>query len=243
MELADFQEKVINQLKMINPNIMESRILSHYEDLLYIASLCDEIAATIPNNLPSQKVKRERQLIVMLKALYMFANIFIDVFLSEAVKKESYNKFINNMPFEISNDVLLYAHRIVIYRNKIIAHHDKHKKRMYGFSVTAGGEKRLTTIPPQFIISKKNIVELNKLKNNYESTITELSNANNQFMQLQILFNRIPPIGSDREINPDRKEIDKIVGHGGVESMTYLEVLEAVNTFTMAIVEKLSQKD
>jgi hypothetical protein len=176
------------------------------------------------------------------KALFVFADIFVSVLLSETVGKPglTLNKFIDKPHpplLKLSMNQLLPAYCIVIYRNKAIAHHDVKRRHSYKWS---SNEKHMVLVPmpEQFHIAKADVLALLRLKSKYETVIPDLAEKTNHYILLKALFYGIP-IGSLGAVSDDRKEINSIAERGGCESLTPDEVVEALDRFAMAVVNVL----
>ena len=178
----------------------------------------------------------------MLKAIYMFASIFISILVGEATNSSdlSLRKFIDKPISPLQNlsvEQILSAYCVVVYRNKVITHHNLARKNP-NFPGFKGKRIYLIPFPEDFHIVKTNTTKIYELKEKYKETITELHNENNQFNLLRILFYNIS-IGELGKLNPDRQEIDKIVEAGGCPSMSPDEVLAAIDQFIVAVVNAL----
>lgn len=245
MTLTDFNQKIVIPLKALNPSAKSPRIDVPYEDALYVYSIVNLIESLYPKD-PAEKTvlafSLGQRLMTMLKALYMFADIYLQVLASEVANKErlSFNDFLKKAVLPLAPESILPAHCLSVYRNKIIVHQDV--VRGYGWTTDAEGRHRLSPHPTDFKISNKDAVVLSKLRDDYKATMPELMTENNQFMQMRLLFNKVAPTNSDGSLNQSRRKIDKIAESGGVESMTPHEIIEAIDTFSIAVIEALKRK-
>lgn len=251
MEKTVFRKNISSLVTKIS-TFRTRRVESAYEDLISLAIIAKEIEGNIAgqdifdlnkvsdNQQVFSTIQKQGQIVALLKALYLFSNIFISILLGELIniKKISLIRFLqskNQMLTSLSMDKILPAYCIVVYRNKVIAHHDI--RRMSSYTIGHGNVQfRFAPLPEDFHISNNSITELARLKSSYVSTVQDLRNVDNQFEQLKILFYNIP-IGELGDINPDRNKIDHIAEEGGCTSMTRDEIIQAIDTFTKAIVE------
>ena len=253
MNVSDFRKKITEPLKKELPDFDDLRVVSSYEDLLVVSELANEIEAKImgqdPFTLAEAKqyddvhilIEQQYRLATLLKALYLFSDIFVSVTLSEVLiwSEVTLVKFLNKprQPLlSISVSELLSVYCAVIYRNKIIAHHEV--KRQYSFIWGPGPSSAYVPLPKQFFIQAADARVLRQLTDVYKASIPLLAKENNQFEQLQLLFYNIP-IGSLGQINNDRRLIDKIAEQGGCKSMSREEILTAIDQFAQAVVNSV----
>jgi len=228
------------------------RVESAYKDLTHLAALAEEMEASIAGRDVIELAKvgkfeqasfvdqRHYQIVTLLKALYIFGNIFINIMLSEVMDKPrmSLNEFLKLKKHPLISlpiDKILPVYCIAVYRNKVIAHHDVRRTSGH-ISGPGSGQHRLLPFSEQYFLSmsKSSQAELIRLKSSYVGTVQELTKEDNLLNLLEILFYNIP-IGEFGNINPDRKKIDRIAEEGGCKSMTRNEIIKAVDTFTAAI--------
>lgn len=250
MNLLEFRESILDVLKDNIENFTYSRIESSYKDLLNLSDIFSEISSQINYRDQLKYLKSNNQdkldelhfleskLVTVLKAFYMFSNVFVIQLIGETSGKMglSLKKLINKSDTflsDICTDDILPMYCVSEYRNKIIEHHDF--SRYYTYKIIKEAKNlRLVPFAKLFHINKDDKEAVQSLKEKYKSLIPKLRNEDNYFELLKILFYNIP-LGSLGEINPDRKLIDKISERGGCESMTYFEILEAVDKFSDAI--------
>lgn len=235
-----FEKDILGPLKERNI-IGYCDIRSRYEDILALIELFAEIESSVkfttPESLSSpENFKLRRQLSVLLQALYMFADIYIQVLLKETVDRGTLIKFLKSPPISLPNDCIREAYCIVVYRNKLIVHHDF--SRMHSFSYSHN-DRTLRLIPVIYglTLPEAHVEHLNKLFEKYAPTSTEV----NGFQRLRDLFYSIPPTPiHNGNLNPDRKEIDKIAEQcGGVESMTCSELIKTIDSFSLAVIDQI----
>lgn len=254
MNLDEFRKLVVEPLTAHCPNLNGFRVVIAYEDLQNTYALVQEFRIEVGNHDifeaaesgGEEAVHRATQIYSRLsthfKALFIFADIFASVLLSETVGKPglTLNKFIDKPQpplLKLSISQLLPAYCAVIYRNKIIAHHDVKRLHSYKWS---SNEKQIVLVPmpEQFHIAKADAIALLRLKGKYEAVIPNLAEKTNQYILLKALFYGIP-LGSLGLITDDRKEINAIAERGGCESLTPEEVVEALDKLAMAVVNIL----
>jgi len=251
VKLDEFRKLVVEPLTTYCPTLNRFRIGTAYEDLQNTYALVQEFqieagkhdifeaAETEGEDAAHRAIQIHSRLSTHFKALFIFADIFASVLLSEAVGKPglTLNKFIDKPQpplLKLSINQLLHAYCTVIYRNKVIAHHDVKRLHSYKWS---SNENRIVLVPmpEQFHIAKADASALLRLKSKYEAVIPNLAEKTNQYILLKTLFYGIP-IGSLGLINDDRKEINVIAERGGCESLNPDEVIEALDEFAMAVV-------
>jgi hypothetical protein len=226
-----------------------TRVESAYEDLFDLAALAEEIEASVADRDVFQLteaveyeeasfvVHRHHQIVTLLKALYIFSDVYISIMVSELIDKPgiTLNKFLSSEKHPLTNfpmDKILPAYCVVAYRNKVIAHHDVRRMPAHIMGPKSG-QHRLVPMSERFYISESSVAELARLKSSYVDRVPELKNENNHFEQLKILFYNIP-VGEFGNINADRKKIDRIAEQGGCNSMTCNEIMKALDAFTEA---------
>jgi hypothetical protein len=212
------------------------RTQSAYNDILRIQEISEYIESR-----SSEDNYQIGQLITLLKAMYMFADIFLKVFLSE-VSGSNVKSFITWL---ISQKKIIYLqsdilpiYNVVVYRNKVIVHHDLIRYPANYRNLTFINEYRIYPQPQPGEMIYWN--EINRLWENHKNYFTE--KAIDPFERVEILFNNIPveletTKSGKIEIGKDRKSIDKIVEVGGCRSKTRQEIVQAVDQFALAIVK------
>ena len=154
MELIELRKEIIERLNFSSDSSEHHRIETAYQDFINIVEISEEMEANYTNidvfeladSGEEKQVKeifdmRQRN-ITLLKSAYIFADIFISVLLGEIVGKPgiTLNKFLAK-PLEpllsLSVNEILPAYCAVIYRNKIIAHHDVQRHYAYTSAVSS----------------------------------------------------------------------------------------------------------
>lgn len=197
MDILSFRKLVREN----NYSVDVNRIESAYQDLLNITAVYSEMGSGIDpihlyeagrNDEAAKAMWQERCLVTLLKAAYQFSDVFISTLLHEITgwptDGMTLNKFLTSkqLPITLSLDSVLPAYCAIVYRNKIIVHQDFY--RMYWYRRRAGGKLQLEPVPQFIHISKEDAEILQRLREVYMSTIPGLSDENNQFMQLRLLF-------------------------------------------------------
>lgn len=243
--LKEYCERITNRISTFR----SWRVEAAYRDLIHLMTLTEEIESSVAGK-ESEIVKtgdprqidfvvlRHGQIDTLLKGLYIFGTIFINIILAEVSDKPgmSLNRFLESKKHpltSLSTNKILPAYCVVAYRNKVIAHHDIRRRSGYIFG-SASGQTRLVPLPEQVHILQNSVAEILRLKSFYGGAIPELQTEDNVFELLQILFHHIP-IGEFGNINPHRRIIDRIVEKGGCKSMTSNEITKALDAFIEAI--------
>lgn len=255
MDPEQFHNIITRPLERSIPNFDSTGFESYYEDLLSISNLADEV-----RNLTSGKqffqlldvgdkknaqilLKQHREIITLLKALYIFSTIFINEITSRAVNimGTSFNVFLRKPKkplLSLSTDAILPAYCVVVYRNKLIAHHDI--RRLYSYSFDEKGiNSSILPMSELFQISEHDTQNVRILAKQYEKSLPQIKGINNLYEQLEFLFYNIP-IGNLGSISADRMEIDSIAERGGCRSMTLREIIKAVDDFAITVVDEIS---
>lgn len=226
---------------------------------------------------------KQNQCATLLRAIYTFSDIFVKILLGEITQLDSKSKgelslinFIKNFSKivpsthqnilkQVALEKLLPVFCVVIYRNKIIIHHDK-TRTMGFYHFGKGRQCRLINhpengVPRETAIgltfsketesnfknlwarSQNDILELSK-KNKFKQFLfswddieKQLKNGENigKNIQIEMLFYNTP-IGKLNNIDPDRFLINKIAEEGLCESMTREEIINALDIFIKEIV-------
>jgi hypothetical protein len=249
--LDKFRKSVVKPLTTHCPILNGFRVATAYEDVQNTYALVQEFQIEVGEHDIFDAAKSEDEAAVHramqihsrlsthFKALFVFADIFVSVLLSETIGKPglTLNKFIEKPQLPLLGlpiNQLLPAYCTVIYRNKVIAHHDVKRRHSYKWS---DNKKRIVLVPmpEQFHIAKADALALMRLKSKYETVIPNLEEKTNEYILLKALFYGIP-IGSLGLITDDRKEINSIAERGGCESLAANEVVNALDEFAMAVV-------
>lgn len=242
MKINHFKKRIGDLLRAQISISSIVRIENAYEELATIYELIHKYQADAVKLNSSDPDFRGnmRYLALLHKVLFLFADQFVTSILSEAVGERglTLKKFLKNPRPPLSNlspTKVLSAYTIVVYRNKIIAHHDV--KRIYGLKWCRNLEHfTLAPLPEHFHVAKSDAESLQRLKSKYMNDIAGIEFENNQFAQLNLLFYGIP-IGSLRNINMDRQKVNEIAKRGGCESLTSAEVMKAMEEFSCAVTE------
>lgn len=251
MDYSEFRRRVSQPLTEIPASFDELRVEAFYKDLLHTYGMAETIEASLVGrnmfDLASSGEKDEvhqlwhqqLQIITLLKALYMFADILIIVLLHEALgrpaprtpgKGISLNYVISQNLLPFSRASILPAYCVVNYRNVLIAHHDY--QRMEGYTLSSEGSFRLSPASPNLGLPPEEQPLLERLWEKYNSTIPHLAGVQNYLQRSWILFYNIP-IEDKRE----RQEVNRLVERVGCESMTRQGLLNAIDQFALEVVE------
>ncbi len=252
MDLTDFREAMGKQ-KVFSLDSQEfKRVESAYQDLLDIVNISTaketetvkydifEIAEKGDKDRIRELHQEHRATVTLLKAAFIFSDIYISVLLSEILCQPgiSLNAFLNKpqMPLlALSIEEILPAYCVVIYRNKVIAHHDVQRQYTYLLATELEGS-RLIPYSEFFHVTKSDIPLITKLRETYKASIPALLAEKNEWKLVQILFYNIP-IGKLGAISQDRKQINRIAENGGCPSVSRQELIEAMDRFTLAVVK------
>jgi len=248
MTTSEFEPRVIIPLKEKGGSIDGQRIALAYQDVIDMATLAQVLESNLlmsgeatNDRIIVTKVLCTRLLVVMLKAIYMLADIYISTFLHEALGRPvggmSLLKFLrkqkNSLASRSAINSILSAYCLVAYRNKIIAHQDL--RRTYSYEIDHFGHYRLAPLPDQLVIAEADVEELKILKEKHRKHIPGLATEQNLFVVLQLLHYGVP-FGKVGTISNDRQAIDAIAERGGCPSMTRSEILKAMDDFSLAII-------
>ena len=255
MNLVEFRKEVIEKGVFPFDSPKRQRIESAYCDFLNIANVATEKESQIAKadifelaekgdeKRVKEVTQEQRNIVTLLKATYLFADIYISVLLSEIIGQPgiSLNDFLKKPQeplLSLSVDEILPAYCAVIYRNKIIAHHDVQRQYTYVFA-TEFKDSRLLPYSEFFHVTKKDIPRIMELKEIYKPSIPELFSEQNQFKLVWILFYNIP-IGRLGAIGQDRQQINRIAENGGCRSASRQELVEAIDKFSLAVMKAAS---
>ncbi|MGG3573250.1 hypothetical protein ABES80_12310 [Bacillus gobiensis] len=235
------------KLKDLNnhiPSFKSLRVELAYRDVLNIFSLYTELRMQIEGNDihellnkgEIEKVEytrfRQRQIVSLMKSLFVYIDPFVNIFLQEItqIKEDRYftEKLIRD--FYVSNnnilsqDVILPIYCAVIYRNKLIVHHD-----IIRTDVTSLDKIIPVTEDFSFLNTEKTQA-LYSYREDYKNTIPSLKNEKNLSTILKILFYSVP-LFKNGTINPDRKKINELIETGGCESLSPKELMKSLDLF------------
>ncbi|MGG3663612.1 hypothetical protein [Bacillus gobiensis] len=257
-----YSEQLREKLKGLDYHITsfnELRVESAYQDVLNTFSLYTELRMQIEGNnvydlLVAGEIEqanytqfRHSQIVSLMKSLISFVDVFANIYLQEIspdkkkpyrtqeLIKDFYKSALNNN-IKLSQDVILPIYCNVIYRNKIIIHHDVKR-------TTATSLDKI--IPFQFDLSffddeKKEALE--DLKEQYKETIPSLKDENAIVRMLNKLFYNVPIFDDNGEENPDRKEINKLIETGGCESVPPKKLMESLDLFIDEVINTVNGK-
>jgi len=253
MDLKSFEHKILKPIKKKCPYFNDRRVEVAYEDFFDIYELIQRTHKRIKkfdvfdlvNTGRMQKAKnvrdQDRQIVTLLKAQHLSTEIFISILIGEVLRKPSLslNSLIDK-PQEPLNHLspqdILPAYCVIVYRNKIIAHHDEIRGNAY-FS-DKNGEKKFFPHHSSMTFPKEVINELDHLAKKYSHAIPSLNGVENPYDQMEILFYNIP-LGILGKKNPDRLAIDKLAEKGNCKSMSQTEIINAVGTFSLAATKSI----
>ncbi len=251
MTISEFEQRVIIPLREKKRSVDGQRIALAYQDLVDMATLAgvferDPLMSGRGSDEYSIVARMQfmRFLVTILKALYMFADIYISTFLHEALGRPTdgmslIKKFLmrKDSPLRPAINSILSAYCLVVYRNKIIAHQDI--RRTYSYETDLSGAYCLAPLPDQLEISQADGQKLKTLKEKYKSHIPGLATEENLFIMLRLLFYGVP-IGEIGAISKDRETINAVAERGGCPSMTKDEIIRAVDDFSLAMINAVS---
>ena len=246
MTISEFEQRVITPMREKKNSVDGQRIALAYQDLVDMATLAEALErdplmsrGSSDDHIIVARIQFTRFLVTILKALYMFADIYISTFIHETFGRPtngmSLIKFLRSKDFPLRPDInsILSAYCLVVYRNKIIAHQDI--RRRYSYETDLSGAYRLAPLPDQLEMSQADGEKLKTLKEKYRSHIPGLATEENLFVTLRLLFYGVP-IGDIGVISKDREAINDIAERGGCPSMTRNEIIKAVDDFSSAMI-------
>ncbi len=189
------------------------------------------------------QLEKKRQLGTLLQALYIFSDIFINVFLQEILDKRDARNGTESMlkkyyekltASEQKQEKFLPAFCIVSYRNKIVVHQDQY--RANGVGMDADGKVKLITFkgPFQTSFDEDKIKRVKELKQKYLQEIPDLSQNENGPTVLTTLFYNVP-VYQVNQFNNDRDELHKLIETGGCESYDNEQLVEHLDDFINTI--------
>lgn len=250
MTISEFEQRVIAPLREKERSLDGQRIALAYQDLVDMTALAEVLErGSLMSGKDSDdhaivaRVQFTGFLVTILKALYMFADIYISTFLHEVFGRPtggmSLIKFLERKDSSLRPAInsIHNAYCLVVYRNKIVAHQDI--RRTYSYETDLSGDYRLAPLPDQLAIAQADGEKLKTLKEKYGSHIPGLAAEENLFIMLRLLFYGLP-IGEIGTINEDRKAINAIAERGGCTSMTRDEILRAVDDFSSAMISAVN---
>lgn len=239
------QDFIYGPLKEAYPHIDSARIYSFFSDIVDLYSIGLEYQYTFEINelrfgheLYHELSSRSSTL---LKSLYFHANSLVNQVLKEVFQFNgtiSLNRFLAKerveKPFELAS--LLPIYTVIIYRNKLLAHHDE--LRMISGITSANGVYRYN--PTSLELTNEDIVVLDDLKASYLNDFDELKSIDNYWEILHFLYMNIPISSSPFKlgivkINPDRNTINSLIERTGCKSHCVDEIITALEYFILSI--------
>lgn len=249
MDLNNYDSLVLDRLTKADSYIQTMPIRTAYSDALAFVAVMVELENQAPwkrlHEVDPGEALRLANVYLMLasqlKALIVFASLYVDVFLNalagfpkEPTDLSRELRGNPKCPFDvksIDDHVLVQVLCNRIFRNKIVVHHDV--IRIYGHLIDEDGSIRLSPMiknlaPP----SSTEIQAIDLLARKYVSSVPGLATENNYFEKLNLLFYGVPATCPDRG-----KILEDLAERGGVKSMYRKQIVKAVDDFTLAAVE------
>jgi len=248
--------ELFDQLKLRIKTIDIPNIKNTYDDLYNLADLTvtlqskSNVAVSL-KYLNKKRIKKNIKIsdnysktITLLKAVYVFADIFTNVFLNEVYNKKfikwPLSRFCNlaksrpnlTLPEDVTRKIWLIKH----YRNKIIIHWEFPKTNSSMGNVD--GTIRHTPLPKNMHFENKDLQDIKSLYCKYRTTTNTTKIHSNLYEQLWEIYNEIPILNRTK-LNPDREKIDGIAGKGGIQSMQAKEILDSINKFIYALTKSV----
>jgi len=249
MNLDELEKRVLNPLKTHFNDINPWHIKVAYEDMMNLAAVAlqfeqkGNMSRFIEILEYGNKEKanliylKARCSYSLLKAVYAFADVFINVALQEIYNRDQrtwplneFSKLVSSLDMDekIARDVWC----VKKYRNMIVIHWNV--DRMHAYHGNASGEHRLSPIPESFIVDNEDSMKINSMYEKYKPLYPNLTDSQNYFERLRGLYYCIPLIEGNR-VNNDRQVIDRIAEKGGCDSMTIREIVEVMQSFIIAL--------
>lgn len=240
------KEELKKKLEQISTeNFKSFRVLNSYDEVHDLISLItcikDDLKAKYLQDLID--VEKRNQLRTLLESLYVFSDIFINVFLQEILNKRDDQNSTRNMLKEYyerlavpdkKQEKFLPAFCIVSYRNKIVVHQDQYRANAYG--IDADGKIKLISFEGPFETSfdENKTNKVKELKKKYLQEIPDLSQIENGPTLLTTLFYNVP-VYHGNQFNKDRVELNKLIETGGCESYNDEQLIEHIDDFINTI--------
>jgi hypothetical protein len=253
VNLDELEKRVLNPLKAHIPNIDPLHIKVAYEDMMNLAAVTlqfeqagnmskfIEIVEAGNKDKATLIYWKNRCSYSLLKAVYAFADVFINVSLQKTYNKV-FKKPSSTWPLKefcklvlqlgMDKEIVRNVWCIKKYRNMMIIHWDI--DRIHSYHSDASGEIRLSPIPKDFKIGTKDSLKIGSMYAKYKPLYPELPDSENYYERLRGLYYRIPLIERNG-VNPDRRSIDQIAEKGGCDSMTIPEIVEAIQSFIIGL--------
>lgn len=196
MELINLRDH-LQHIKKDVPLFRDKRVEWAYVDLLNSVNFANEIADDVNDKDIFELAtkgeleklvyvkKRYYQQAILLKSSYLFASMFVSILIGELTNNFDLSllKFLDKPvpPIQLlSAKQILPAYCVVVYRNKVITHHNLIRMNPNAPSIS-GNRVFLVPFPEDLHITEANVIRIQKLKEKYEETIEELHNEKNVF--------------------------------------------------------------
>ena len=255
MDLTEFRKALSKQIVFSPTSLNYKRVEAAYNDILDIVNISAkkeveigkldifELGEKATEDQIIEFHHEHRAIVTLLKAAFIFSDIYVSVLLSEILCQPgtSLNAFLNKPQkplLSLSVEEILPTYCVVVYRNKVVAHHDVQRQYSYLLATELKGS-RLIPYSEFFQVTKSDIPLIMKLREAYKASIPSLLTEKNQWNLVRILFYNIP-IGKLGAISQDRKQINRIAENGGCTSVSRQEIIEAIDRFTLAVVKAAS---
>jgi hypothetical protein len=249
MSIRELYARVLTPLREHRAVIKYHNIDVAYSDLLHTVMVLDILktellAHDLVNTRPAaeNEIRLLRDLMgTLLKALYAFANVLIDVLFREIgvpsqAGRMSDMKFLKEAPVWLKGLDVVAVYATLVYRHKFIIHLDQPRVHAYSYHPDGG----VWLVPTAFDVSPAVGLRVAELNAQYGRQIPGVAATQNIREQVDLLFYGIPPWRSDGlgwKWNPDRDAIDGIADRVGCTSMTHDEILRVVDTFVVSVAE------
>lgn len=172
---------------------------------------------------------REKQIYSLLKSLYVFSDVFINLVIVLKTNKEKLEDLLldSNSPSWVN--CTLPIHCIKIYRNRFLIHLNELRSAATSRNMNQLYSHRLVPINLDWDSASTN--GLLELKRKYSSDIPELVNEGSKFELLRIMFYKIPVRIGNQYNKADRDKVNKLAEKFGVKSQTCCEIQETIDDF------------
>ena len=247
MNNHEFDNRILKPLRDILPDFPALDLRHSYYDLLLLhhqISTCQNQGRdkTLFDDDAHECARREaynieRLISVLLKSVYFVADVFLCKFIGgiKSAKSASMTSLVSQTDVRLNGlteNELLPAYCVAIYRNKIVAHYDH--RRLGSYNISANGVLRLAPMPSTLSIKEDDVEQLKSLRESSKEIEPNLTEIKNHFELLNKLFCSVP-IGNLGSKNADRSAIDKIAERGGCRSKSSAEVVQALADFCVGI--------
>lgn len=247
----------LNKLDCLKLDSSEKiRISMAYDDILSIYSLYKELKSKLEKldkidcsnekdaeELHSLRFDRIKQINILLRSAYIHTDIFINIYLQEITKINKrrfstqglitdYVRMLVEKNINYNESVFLSMYCAVIYRNKIIIHHDLFRNHAI---VTEELNKDSYMLPFRWTFKQSDIEKRNhaiyELRTKYITLIPEIKELNDIQENIRVLFYNIPLLSDDR------KRIDNLIEDGQCPSLTIEGLFEFLNGFIDEVIK------